>query len=45
MRYGQEITLNDGSTCGTMGCETQEEATRQAVDLARHNGWRPPLLV
>ena len=41
MRFGQEILLDDGSTCGAMGCETRDEAIQRAVSLARHDGWRP----
>ena len=41
MTHGQDIDLGGGSFCGVTGCETAEEATRQAVALARGDGWRP----
>lgn len=40
--YGQDITLADGSVCGSMGCATPQEALSQAVSLARADGWHPP---
>ena len=39
--YGQDIILDGGDSCGTTGCETPEEATRLAVEMAYHDGWRP----
>jgi hypothetical protein len=46
MTYGQNITYTDffgnKTTCGVDGCETPEQALREAVELAEGDGWTNP---
>lgn len=46
MKYSAEITytsFNGGSTtCGVDGCETQEQAWYEALELAYMDGWTQP---
>lgn len=40
MKYGQSIQLDDGELT-VDGCDSREEATRKAVELAIDSGWKP----
>ena len=46
IKYGQDITYTDfwgrETICGCNGHDTLEEAQKEAIEMAKLDGWTPP---